>query len=76
MKRYSLHTEWELAADPVPCQHDAPPAGYPLKMQLPGTTAQQQIGHFNTARQYCGNYTIFRLRFSAVSPNRGRESKL
>lgn len=70
MKRYSLHTEWELLPDPVPCQHDAPPAGYPLKMQLPGTTAQQQIGNFNTAREdgfltekypFCGQIWLRRV---------------
>ncbi len=51
MTEHSLQAEWELAPDPVPCQYNAPPAVYPLKMRLPGTTAQQAIGNYNTARE-------------------------
>ena len=42
---------WQLALDPKPCRFDTPPADYPHTMSLPGTTAQQQIGEYNTARE-------------------------
>jgi len=47
----SLDGIWQLCTDPAPCQYQAPPADYPLTMHLPGTTAQQQIGCYNTARE-------------------------
>ena len=46
----SLRGTWQLAPDPLPCQLDTSPADFPLTMQLPGTTAQQQIGTFNSFR--------------------------
>ena len=47
---HNLRAAWELAADPAPCQHDVPPAVFPLTMSLPGTTAQQQLGPRNPER--------------------------
>lgn len=47
----SLSGAWQLAMDAAPCALSASPADYPLTMQLPGTTAQQQIGTYNTARE-------------------------
>ncbi len=41
---------WQLCLDPEPCQYETPPDAYPLMMQLPGTTAQQAIGAYNSAR--------------------------
>ena len=42
---------WQLCPDPVPCQYSEPPDHFPLSMQLPGTTAQQQIGRYNEKRE-------------------------
>lgn len=42
---------WALCLDPVPCKYAAPPTEFPLTMQLPGTTAQQQLGEYNTKRE-------------------------
>ncbi|MCQ2416612.1 MAG: beta-glucuronidase [Oscillospiraceae bacterium] len=41
---------WALCLDPAPCQYQSPPAAYPLTMLLPGTTAQQEIGEYNSHR--------------------------
>ncbi|MBR3268118.1 MAG: beta-glucuronidase [Oscillospiraceae bacterium] len=46
----SLDGTWQLCTDPEPCRYPEPPAEYPLHMQLPGTTAQQQIGSRNPHR--------------------------
>lgn len=51
MRRISIEGIWQLCLDPSPIQYTAPPAVFPLTMQLPGTTAQQQIGTYNTARE-------------------------
>lgn len=41
---------WQLCLDPAPCTYGAPPAAFPQEMTLPGTTAQQQLGTYNTER--------------------------
>lgn len=51
MRRISIEGAWQLCLDPAPGQYTAPPAAYPLTMALPGTTAQQQLGTYNTARE-------------------------
>lgn len=46
-----LDGTWQLAMVPAPALANVPPAEYPQTMQLPGTTAQQQLGTYNTARE-------------------------
>ena len=41
---------WELCLDPAPCRYNTPPDTYPMTMQLPGTTAQQEIGGYSDLR--------------------------
>lgn len=48
--RISAAGVWQLCLDLAPCTYTAPPDAFPLEMTLPGTTAQQQIGTYNTAR--------------------------
>ena len=49
--KYDLAGEWQLCLDEKPCRHEAPPKELQMRMQLPGTTAQQEIGTYNTARE-------------------------
>lgn len=49
--RVDLMGEWELCLDEKPCRYELPPSEYCLEMKLPGTTAQQGIGNYNTARE-------------------------
>ena len=46
-----LTGSWQLCPDPAPVIYSEPPADFPLTMQLPGTTAQQQIGRYNDRRE-------------------------
>lgn len=48
---YDLSGEYELCLDEKAERFENPPGEYPMKMTLPGTTAQQGIGIYNTARE-------------------------
>ena len=48
---YDLSGEYELYLDEKAKDFENPPKEYPMTMVLPGTTAQQEIGTYNTARE-------------------------
>ena len=65
---FDIGGAWQLCLDPSPGSFREPPAAFPMTMQLPGTTAQQQIGRYNECREdgfltqeECGRHCVLYL---------------